>query len=324
MTRKKHTNTFLPPTQTRKDPANLFTFFFFFFVCFLFPWNQVRESYSVASVVNTTPIPLSLAFLDFLAVFLCDFPCFLGALLLSFPRIWPSALSLLLSAIGSLVATICLEAGRPSCVRPSCTRSWQEEQYPKRERERYIKIYVDGTFRVYVAFLASGKITENVVQNGVHRYKMLYFPGILQEPTVNTVKTRILWVCDVLSQTLLAASKHCKTSCFRCLTLKTPTIAKKPRNPYSYSVFKGILHSIPKKPPPKKKNQTPMTSRTASILRDPFFATKFVFWKKRFERKPPKWTIKTAYAAKPFVLRCFQALFSSFFRLSYKNARPWF
>ena len=69
------------------------------------------------------------------------------------------------------------------------------------------------------------KITENVVRNGVHRYKMLYFLGTLQEPTVNTVKTRFLWVCDVPSQTVMAASKHCKTSCFRCLTLKNPKIA---------------------------------------------------------------------------------------------------
>ena len=89
----------------------------------------------------------------------------------------------------------------------------------------YIYIYVGGTFRVNVAILASGKITENVVRNGVHRYEMLYFLRTLQEPTVKTVKTRILWVCDVPSQTLLAASKHCKTSCFRCLTLKKRKIA---------------------------------------------------------------------------------------------------
>ena len=67
-----------------------------------------------------------------------------------------------------------------------------------------------GTFRVYVAILVSGKITENVVRNGVHRYEMLYFLGTLQEPTVDIVKTMILWVCDVPSQTLLAASKDYK------------------------------------------------------------------------------------------------------------------
>ena len=97
--------------------------------------------------------------------------------------------------------------------------------WPTRWGYRHIYIYVGGTFRVYVAILASGKITENVVRNGVHKYKMLYFLGTLQEPTVNTVKTRSLWVCDVPSQTLLAASKHCKTSCFRCLTLKNAKIA---------------------------------------------------------------------------------------------------
>ena len=39
-----------------------------------------------------------------------------------------------------------------------------------------------------MAILASGKITENVERNGVHRYEMLYFLGTLQEPTVNSVK----------------------------------------------------------------------------------------------------------------------------------------
>ena len=63
-----------------------------------------------------------------------------------------------------------------------------------------------------MAILASGKMTENAVRNEVHRYEMLYFLGTLQEPTGHTVKTRILLVCDVPSQTLLAASKHCKTA----------------------------------------------------------------------------------------------------------------
>ena len=83
-------------------------------------------------------------------------------------------------------------------------------------------IYVGGTFRVYVAILASAKITENVVRNGVHRYKMLHFLGTLQEPTVNTVETRILWV-------VMRNLKHCwppqntvKQAVFRCLTLKGP------------------------------------------------------------------------------------------------------
>ena len=69
-------------------------------------------------------------------------------------------------------------------------------------------------------FWLPDKSQKNVVRNGVHRYEMLYLPGISQEPTVSTAKTSILWVCDVPSQTLLAASKYCKTSCFRCLTLK--------------------------------------------------------------------------------------------------------
>ena len=41
-----------------------------------------------------------------------------------------------------------------------------------------------------MAILASGKITENVVRNGVHRYEMLYFLGTLQEATVNTEKNK--------------------------------------------------------------------------------------------------------------------------------------
>ena len=41
-----------------------------------------------------------------------------------------------------------------------------------------------------MSILASGKITENVERNGVHRYKMLYFLGTLQEPSVNTVKNK--------------------------------------------------------------------------------------------------------------------------------------
>ena len=86
----------------------------------------------------------------------------------------------------------------------------------------HIYIYVGGTFRVYVAILASRKMTTNIVRNGVHRYEMLYFLGTLQEPTVDTVKTRILWVCDVPSQILLAASKHCKTSCFPLLNPEKP------------------------------------------------------------------------------------------------------
>ena len=52
----------------------------------------------------------------------------------------------------------------------------------------FLYIHVGGTFRVYVAIVASRKLTENVVRNGVHRYKMLYFLGTLQEPTANTVK----------------------------------------------------------------------------------------------------------------------------------------
>ena len=48
-----------------------------------------------------------------------------------------------------------------------------------------------------MAILASRKMTENAVRNGVHRYEMLYVLGTLQEPTANTVKTGILLVCDV-------------------------------------------------------------------------------------------------------------------------------
>ena len=81
-------------------------------------------------------------------------------------------------------------------------------------------MYVVGTFRYNVAILASGKIAENVLRNGVHRYEMLDLPGLSHQPTVNTAKTSTLWACDVSCQTLLAASKHCKTSRFRCLALK--------------------------------------------------------------------------------------------------------
>ena len=90
----------------------------------------------------------------------------------------------------------------------------------------YICICICGWYlQVQCGNLGFRKFTENVVWNGAYRYEMLYFLGCEQEPTVNTAKQAFCGVCDVTYQTLLAASKYCKTSCFRCLTLKKNKIA---------------------------------------------------------------------------------------------------
>ena len=94
------------------------------------------------------------------------------------------------------------------------------------------KKYVVGTFRYNVTFLGFWKVARRNSAKWSWQIGNSLFTRILQEPTVNTAKTSILWVCDVPSQTLLAASKRCKTSgisgqkvCFPWVSKDTPNFS---------------------------------------------------------------------------------------------------
>ena len=74
----------------------------------------------------------------------------------------------------------------------------------------YIYTYVWVVFRVYVAILASGEITENVCTD----MKCFIFQGI---------RMYVLWVCDI---NFAGRLKTLKTSCFRCVDMHSRDVVE--------------------------------------------------------------------------------------------------